>query len=433
MLLRKQDLSTTAIVLLVFALLTFLVLSCEDKTTESETRECNLDFENPLYFESAGQICYWVIAADIVADSNLELVLTNYSSGDVTILLGNDSLDFADSSINYDVGLGPWSILCADFNDDQHGDLAVANDNSGDVSILINGGDGTFAEAVDYQTGVRARSVYGADVNNDDCIDLAVGNNSSDGVSILIGDCLGGFAPAVSYKLGDAVAADSPKGAVKYSVSRTGVGQIGKPGGPRKFQDAASYFAPGEDTWSVCLADFDGDEDKDLAMTDFVLDSVFIIFNDGNGIFADTAYGYPVGQAPRSIVAVDLNGDGFDDLVTANYHSGTASVLMNRHDTSFTITSYGVGTKPTVVFPTDIDNDTDIDLAVVNYVSSSVAILVNNGGGSLSSGCSFYAGQEDIGEAVSVFSADIDFDGFNDLIAANRYPGGVIVLINSAE
>jgi hypothetical protein len=38
---------------------------------------------------------------------------------------------------------------------------------------------------------------------------------------------------------------------------------------------------------------------------------------------------YPVGDAPYSIFAADLDGDGDLDLATANYGSDNVSILLN--------------------------------------------------------------------------------------------------------
>lgn len=39
---------------------------------------------------------------------------------------------------------------------------------------------------------------------------------------------------------------------------------------------------------------------------------------------------YQAGDAPVSIFSTDLNGDGSNDLVTANFESDSVSVLLNK-------------------------------------------------------------------------------------------------------
>ncbi len=73
-----------------------------------------------------------------------------------------------------------------DFNGDGALDLVVANFGSGNVSVLLGNGDGTFRAAVDYGAGSGPRSVAVGDFNGDGKVDLAVANGGSNNVSVLI-------------------------------------------------------------------------------------------------------------------------------------------------------------------------------------------------------------------------------------------------------
>jgi hypothetical protein len=53
-----------------------------------------------------------------------------------------------------------------------------------------------------------------------------------------------------------------------------------------------------------------------------------VLLGNGDGTF-QAPRGYSVGSGPRSVVVADLNGDGFVDVVTANYQSANVSVLIN--------------------------------------------------------------------------------------------------------
>src|SRR4051794_20111383 len=54
---------------------------------------------------------------------------------------------------NYNVGSSPYSVAAGDFNGDGKLDLVVANFNSNSVSVLLGNGDGTFGAAVNYGAG----------------------------------------------------------------------------------------------------------------------------------------------------------------------------------------------------------------------------------------------------------------------------------------
>ncbi|MFH1620538.1 MAG: FG-GAP-like repeat-containing protein, partial [Patescibacteria group bacterium] len=95
-----------------------------------------------------------------------------------------------------------------------------------------------------------------------------------------------------------------------------------------------------------------------------------------------SAVDYGVGNHPRLVFAADLDGDGDDDLATANYSSNSVSILVNNGDGTFVAAvNYAVGNRPATVFAADLDGDGDNDLAVANYYSDNVSVLLNNGDG----------------------------------------------------
>src|SRR5208282_623180 len=78
-----------------------------------------------------------------------DLVVTNYSSSTVSVLLGNSSGIFAPAK-NFPVGSHPISVALADFNGDGNTDVLVANNTGNLVSLLLGNGNGTFAPAKNF-------------------------------------------------------------------------------------------------------------------------------------------------------------------------------------------------------------------------------------------------------------------------------------------
>jgi hypothetical protein len=79
-----------------------------------------------------GKLCILVILLLVAIQAFAQTMQTN-----------PDSIPFA-PAVNYGVGDNPHSVFCADLDGDTDLDLAVTNWNSGNVSILKNNGDGTF-------------------------------------------------------------------------------------------------------------------------------------------------------------------------------------------------------------------------------------------------------------------------------------------------
>src|SRR5262249_38351620 len=84
----------------------------------------------------------------------------------------------------------------------------------------------------------------------------------------------------------------------------------------------------GTNPWSVAVGDLDGDQDLDLATANYVSGTVSVLKNQGDGTFA-AATNYAVGSTPRSVAVGDVDGDQDLDLVVANFGTGTVTVLKN--------------------------------------------------------------------------------------------------------
>src|ERR1035437_3532534 len=83
---------------------------------------------------------------------------------------------------SFNTGTNSHSVISADFNGDTKLDLAVANYTSNDVSILLGDGLGNFAAATNFTVGTNPLSVTSGDFNGDGNADLAVANMSSNNV-----------------------------------------------------------------------------------------------------------------------------------------------------------------------------------------------------------------------------------------------------------
>lgn len=91
---------------------------------------------------------------------------------------------------------------------------------------------------------------------------------------------------------------------------------------------------------------------------------------------------YATGAGPYSIAIGDLNGDGKQDLATANLDANTVSVLLNKRDGTFRRERrYPTADSPESVAIGDLNGDGKADLAIasVNEQPSRVYVLFNRG------------------------------------------------------
>ncbi len=100
--------------------------------------------------------------------------------------------------------------------------------------------------------------------------------------------------------------------------------------------DGAGSFAlqpqayPAGNGAGLSVADVDSDGDPDLVAGHSFDDEVVILLNNGDATFM-SPLAYPVGDAVRSIVVADWDGDWDVDVATANAETGdSVSVLLNR-------------------------------------------------------------------------------------------------------
>src|SRR6187549_2883536 len=88
---------------------------------------------------------------------------------------------------------------------------------------------------------------------------------------------------------------------------------------------------------------------------------------------------FPTGTNPVSNAAADLDGDGDVDLLTANYISDNASVLLNNGSGVLVAGApVAVGNGPRQIHAGDLDGDGDIDFITSNYAANSVSVRLNN-------------------------------------------------------
>jgi hypothetical protein len=148
---------------------------------------------------------------------------------------------------------------------------------------------------------------------------------------------------------------------------------------------AALQFEAGDGPFSVGIADFNGDDHSDLAVTNYWTNTVSILLSNGDGTFSTpTAFG--TGAYPVAVAVGDLNGDGEFDLAVVNYAEGlwpSVSVLLGNGDGSFAEqVVYGTGQLPSSVWMAHLNKDDALDLCVPSADWSTISVLLGNGDGS---------------------------------------------------
>lgn len=80
---------------------------------------------------------------------------------------------------------------------------------------------------------------------------------------------------------------------------------------------------------AVAVADFDQDDQLDVAAANSGETSVTLLFGQPGGLFDPEGVSYEAGNEPADIKAVDLDRDQDMDLVIANHETSQVRVLLN--------------------------------------------------------------------------------------------------------
>jgi subtilisin-like proprotein convertase family protein len=342
----------------------------------------------------------WSVAVgDFNGDGKQDLATANFISNNVTVLLGDGSGGFsAANNSPFAVGSIPYSVAVGDFNGDGKLDITTANAGSSNVTVLLGNGSGGFSPASGspFDVGIQAFSVAVGDLNGDGRQDLATASAHYNSVAVLLGDGRGGFRLATG-----------------------------------------SPFAVGSYPYSVAVGDFNGDGKLDLTTANWGSSNVTVLLGNGSGGFSP-ASGSPfaVGSYPYSVAVGDFNGDGKQDLTTANYwsYSNNATVLLGDGSGGFSEAGgspFAVGSYPTSVAVGDLNGDGKLDITTANRNSNDVTVLLGNGSGGFSpaSTSPFAVGAQ----SRSVAMGDFNGDGKLDLTTANYASNDVTVLLNTCS
>jgi hypothetical protein len=288
--------------------------------------------------------------------------------------------------VNYRVGSNPDSIAIGDFNGDGLPDVATANSGQPPgVGVVLGNGDGTFKPVVTYPAGKIPYAIVTADFNGDGKLDLAVVDVSLKVVNILLGNGDGSFQSPKTQHAGPSPAA-------------------------------------------IAVSDVNLDGKADLVVANYqgappLNGVVAVLLGNGDGSF-QSPVPYAAGPSPNSVAAGDVNGDGFPDVVVGNSSSSLAILLGNGNGTFQQAKIYsGLGSAAHWVALGDFNNDGKIDVAAVlpaagNRQNGQLVVGLGHGDGT-------FAPPALVGPArnlaASIAVADFTQDGFLDLVIAEGF------------
>ncbi len=329
---------------------------------------------------------------------------------------------------------GATSVFAVDLDGDGDTDVLSASEDDDRIAWYENlDGAGTFgpqrwiSSAADH-----ARSVFAADLDGDGDFDVLSASEHDDkiawyenldgtnsfGPPRLISSAANGAASVFAADLDgdgdiDVLSASYWDDKIAWYQNLDGLGTFGP-------QQVISSAADG--TQSVFAADLDGDGDLDVLSASERDDKIAWYENlDGLGTFGPQQVISTAADRPLSVFAIDVDGDGDVDVLSASYWDGNAwyENLDGMGDFGPQKVIALVAGHSRSVFAADLDDDGDSD--VLSASSSDRKIVWSEN----LDGMGSFGPQQVIStaafHATSVFASDVDGDGDIDVLSASAF------------
>ncbi|PZR09402.1 MAG: hypothetical protein DI536_22765 [Archangium gephyra] len=309
--------------------------------------------------------------------------------------------------VNSAAAHNPMAPAVADLNRDGKLDILVANAESGSaatpsgsLSVFFGNADSTVQPEVNY-TGapLSSSAVVAVDVDEDGWLDAVTvdgqPNLATTNGSISVYRNLGAAAPGTFGQL------------LNFTTG-----------------------APG--SVHLCTADFNRDGHADIATTSVVSNQVSVLLGAGTGSFGvPTLISIPATGGVQSTIACrDLNGDLYPDLVVTSPSSARLLILVNEGTGSFAApvayTNSQNGQTAGIAFG-DVDGDGKVDILSNGAAGAYLYFFKSNGDGTVSNGVASSTGASAVsnsalGVVTGDFNGDNKLDAYILVTAAN---GGV--------
>ena len=324
-----------------------------------------------------------VYISDIDGDGDQDVLSASNSDDKIAWYENTDSLGtFGPQQIITTSAMGAISVYSSDIDGDGDQDVLFASGQDDKIAWYENtDGLGTFGAQQTLTISLGwIHSIYSSDIDGDGNQDILSGYHADNQVSWFKNmDGNGNFGPAQTITN----LADKPQ--------------------------------------SIYTADIDGDGDQDVLSASTEDNKVAWYENmDGNGNFGAQKIISTSALSPQSVFAIDIDSDGDLDVLSASWADNKIAWYENTNGDGVFGPQQIISTdvdRAFVVYTTDIDNDNDNDVLSVSVWGDEIAWFENMDGNGNFGTKQIITTLAD--GAVSVYTADLDNDGDEDVLSAS--------------
>ena len=412
------------------------------------------------------------VEGDFNGDGNTDVATVVLFSADgvysLSAALGNGDGTFQPAVITKTGAACCDPIWVGDMNKDGYDDIVMAHaataSNPPSIEVFLSNGDGSFTSK--GITNIPASEIVWAtvrDVNGDGKLDVVVADAANPGhIWTLLGNGDGTLQAPTSVVFPGQLALGSSvrfnpiafgdfdgDGSLDFAGPDATTNQImvyfGHAGSP--YNAGVPLDTPDGvyDSCFVTSGDLNGDGKDDIVSANCTDDSITIFLNNGDGSFQPGVY-YPVapetytGASPVALSIADVNGDGFNDIVSSNFLSGDVTVFLGNGNGTVRIPTIGYATGGSPHSPAlvaDFNNDGKADLVVLDREFNFV-YLQGYGDGTFRSAMNYYAlrGNGYRPNGVGIATGDFNGDGIPDVVIGNSNDSaatGITVFLSNPD
>jgi len=407
----------------------------DDKIAWYENTDGAGSFGSGQIISTAADGAHAVFAADVDGDGDLDALSASEADDKIAWYENTDGAgSFGSQQVISTAAGGAHAVFAADVDGDGDLDVLSASQTDDKIAWYENtDGAGSFGSQQVISTAADgATAVVATDVDGDGDLDvlsasiydskIAWYENTDGAGSFGSQQVISTAADAVHAVFAADVDGDGDLDVLSASEADDKIAWYENMDGAGSFGSQQVIATVPDGAWSVFAVDADGDGDLDVLSASEGSEIAWHENMDGAGSFGSRQVISTAASGCQSVFAADVDGDGDLDVLSASLLDDKIAWYENRtiHRSAVFPTQTTIGTTMDYarsVFAADVDGDGDVDVLAASYDDDKIAWYENT------DGAGSFGSQQIISTAAdgawSVFAADVDGDGDLDVLSAS--------------